>query len=138
MREELALALAADEVDDLVHRHPADEFALLVHDRCRNQVIPLERLGGVLCLVAGLERDDVAHHDFSDVVLELGDNQFGERQHALQALVPVDDEDLVGMVRQRVEAPQVPRDGLDRGVLAHADHVEIHEGADGVLGVRHR
>ncbi len=138
LREELALALAADEVDNLVYRHPADEFALLVNDWCRNQVIPLERLCGVLRLVTGLERDDVTHHDLSDIVLKFGDDQFGKRQHALQAFVPVDDEDLVGMVRQRVEAPQIPRDGLDRGVLAHADHVEIHKGADRVLGVRHR
>ena len=89
-------------------------------------------------LVAGLERDDVTHHDLSDIVLKFGDDQFGKRQHALQTLVPVNDEDLVGMVRQRIEAPQIPRDGLDRGVLAHADHVEIHEGADRILGVRHR
>ena len=89
-------------------------------------------------LVTGLERDDVTHHDLSNIVLKFGNDEFGKRQHALQALVPVNDEDLVGMVRERIEAPQIPRDGLDRGVLAHADHVEIHEGADRILGVRHR
>jgi hypothetical protein len=138
LRKELALAAGADEIDDLVDGHPADELALLVDDRGRDQVVALEGLGGFLRLVARLHRHDVGHHDLRHRVLELRDDQPRERQHAFEALVAVDHEDLVGVVRQGVEAAQVPRHGVDPRILAHALHVEVHERAGRVLRVGHR
>jgi len=55
-----------------------------------------------------------------------------------EALVAVDDEDLVGVMRQRVEPPQIARDCLHLRVLAHADDVEIHERSAASSGIGHR
>ena len=61
-----------------------------------------------------------------------------DRQHAQQLLVAVDDEDLVGLRRQLVEAAQVPQHDLERHVGAHADVLEVHQRADHVVVERHR
>ena len=50
----------------------------------------------------------------------------------------VDDEQLVGMVGQFIEAAQIAQDDPERNILAHGDDVEIHHRADRLLGVGHR
>ena len=42
------------------------------------------------------------------------------------------------MVRHFIQPAQIAQHDFDRDVLAHCDHVEIHQRADRVLGIRHR
>ena len=52
--------------------------------------------------------------------------------------VAVHDEELVGVVGQFVEAAQVAQHDFQGHVLAHGDHVEVHDGAHRIVRVGHR
>ena len=68
----------------------------------------------------------------------IGDDQRVDRQHAEQPLLAVDDEQLVGLRRQLVEAAQVAQHDLERDVGPHRDVLEIHQRADHVVVEGHR
>jgi hypothetical protein len=80
----------------------------------------------------------LGYHYRAHFAVQVGDDQAGERQDARQDLVAVDHEQLVGMARQLVEAPQVARRRLERHVLAHRDVFEVHQRAHRALGKRQR
>ena len=82
--------------------------------------------------------DDRRLHDVADERVRIGDDQPVERQHAQQRLVAVDDEQLVGLRRQLVEAAQVAQHDLERHVGPHLHVVEVHQRADHVLLEGHR
>ena len=65
--------------------------------------------------------------------LRIGDDQRVDRQHAQQPLVAVDDEHLVGLRRQLVEAAQIAEHDLERDVRPHGDVLEVHQRADHVV-----
>jgi hypothetical protein len=74
----------------------------------------------------------------ADQEVQVGDDEPRERQRALEALRPVDHEQLVGMVGQLVEAAQRARRRLQRHVLAHREVLEVHQRADRALRVGER
>ena len=59
-------------------------------------------------------------------------------QDAQQLLVAVDDEQLVGLRRQFVEAAQIPQHDFERHVRAHLQVLEVHQRADHVVVEGHR
>ena len=59
-------------------------------------------------------------------------------KHAEQLLVAVDDEQLVGLRRQLVEAAQVAQHDLERHVGADLHVLEVHQRADHVVLEGHR
>ncbi len=125
-------------VDDRVHRQPADQPPLGVDHRRGDQVVALE---GARCLaggVLGVEAQRVGDHCARHVEFQVGDDQPRQRQRALQHLVAIDDEQLVGVSWQLVEAPQVARHRLEGDVVAHRDVLEIHQRADRALGIGQR
>jgi hypothetical protein len=131
-------ALLPDVVDDCVDREAADQPAARIDHRRRDEVVALEGARRLARGILGLESQAVAHGDSHHVDLEVGDDEPRERQRALQRLVAVDDEELIGMARQLVEAPQVARHRFQRHVVAHRDVLEIHQRADRALGVGER
>jgi hypothetical protein len=80
----------------------------------------------------------LGHHHAGHLEMQVRDDEPRKRQGALEPLLAVDDEELVGVVGELVEAPQVARRSLQGHVVAHRDVVEVHERADGALGVGER
>jgi hypothetical protein len=78
----------------------------------RHQVVALEGVGGILGRVARLEREAPGQHYAAHRQLEVGDDEPGERQRAFQPALAVDDEQLVGVVGQLVQPPEVARRGF--------------------------
>ena len=80
----------------------------------------------------------LGHHHRAHLAVQVRDDQARERQRALQHLLAVDHEQLIGVVGQLVQAAQVARHRFQRHVLAHRDMVEIHQRADRAFRVRQR
>ena len=74
----------------------------------------------------------------STFVSGIRDDQRVDGQHAQQALAAVDDEHLVRLRRQFVEAPQVTQHDFERHVRPHGDVLEVHQRADHVVVEGHR
>ncbi len=85
-----------------------------------------------------MELDEFRLHHRGDRGPGIRDQQPVDRQQSLEPSGIVNHEQLVGVVRHFIEPAQVAQDDLDGNIVADADHVEIHQRADRVLGVRHR
>src|SRR3972149_1393347 len=70
--------------------------AAFAGDRRRRQVIALEGLRRVLRRIFGMELHALGHHDLTHFALEIRDDEPGERQRSLQALLAIDHEQLIG------------------------------------------
>jgi hypothetical protein len=131
------LGFVADVVDHRVHGDAADQLALRVDHRRRDQVVAFESLRRHVGLVVRFEGQGFGQHHHRDLRLRRIDQQHVQGQYAAQVFVAIDDEELVGMVGQFVEAAQVAQHHLQRHVLAHGDHLEVHQRADRVFRVGH-
>ncbi len=138
LRQHFLFAALADEVEHFVDRHAADQLAVRVDDRRGHEVVALERARRGLDVLVLQQLDDRRLHHVGHERVGFADDQPVERQHAEQALVAVDDEELVGLRRQLVEAAQVAQHHFERHVRAHLHVVEVHQRADHVLLERHR
>src|SRR5579859_7690261 len=135
--ELFGFAALADEVDDYVHRDAPDQPVRLVDHRCGYQVIALEGLRGLLRLVIRRQGDEFGVHHFAHQHLRVGHDQPVDRQDTLDGVAAVDHEHLVGMVGQFVYAPQITQYDFQGDVVAHGDHVEVHQCADRVFRIGH-
>jgi hypothetical protein len=135
--QHVAVAFLADVIHDRRHRDATDEFAAIVDHRGRHQLVALEGLRRLVGHLPRPEAHGVGQHDLGHELVRVVDEDTAHRQHALQDVAPVDNEELVGVVGQFVEAAQVAQHHLERDVLADGDHLEIHQRPDGFLGVRH-
>ena len=136
---ELALgARFADVVHHRIDREAAGEPAGGVDHRRRHQVVALEGARRVLGAILRIELHAFRHHHLAHLAIEVGDDQAGERQRALQHLVAIHHEQLVGVVGKLVEPTQVARHRFQRHVFTHGDMVEIHQRPDRALGVGKR
>ncbi len=133
MGEHLLLATPSDEIEHLVDRDAPDQLAVGVDDRRRHQVVALERARRHLGFLVPPQLDRWRLHHVGDARLGLADDDPVQGQHAEQALVLVDDEQLVRLRRKLLEAAQVAQHDLEGHIGAHLHVVEVHQGADHVL-----
>jgi len=138
LREEILLATLPDEVEHLVDRHATDQPVVGVEDGSRHEVVALERGGRHVGLLVLAQQHGRRLHDRLDHRLRVRDDQLVDRQHAEQSVVAVDDEHLVGLRRQFVEAAQVAQHHFERHVRPDRDVLEVHQRADHVVGEGHR
>jgi hypothetical protein len=138
LRQHLLLASRTHEIEHLVDRHAPDELVVGVDHRRRHEVVALERRRGLRRLLVLLQLDDRGLHDGGDQRLGFGDDELVHRQHTQQFLVAVDDEQLIGLRRQLVEAAQVTQHDFERDIGPHLQILEIHQRADHVVLEGHR
>ena len=136
-RQFLFLRVFLQHVHHLVDGDPADQAALFVHDRRRDQVVTFEGVGGIDVGVHRVQAEDLGLHDGVDQCFGFADQQARQRQGAAQLVGAVHHEDLVGMVGQFVQPAQVAQHDFQGDVFAHPHHVEVHDGAHGVFRVAH-
>ena len=132
------LGFLADVVHHRIDCHAADQLAFRIDHRRRDEVVALEGLGGLFGQVVGFELDEIGLHQRTDFDIDLIDQQNVERQHALEVFVAIDDEKLVGMIGKFVETAQITQHDFERHILAHGNHVEVHDRTDRLLRIGHR
>ena len=125
-----------DLLEHLVDRQHADDLLVQIHDGRRDQVVTLERLGGMVLAVARQEILRLRVHDLGDRERAVADEQLIDRQRALQHVVAIDDRQRRELRRQAAAAAQRRDRVLERHVGAHGDDVELHQRADAALGKR--
>ena len=125
-----------DLLEHLVDRQHADDLLVQIHDRCCDQVVTLERLGGVVFAIARQEILRLGVHDLADRERAVANEQLIDRQRALQHVVAVDHRHRRELCRQTAAAAQRRDRVLERDVGAYGDDVELHERAHAAFGER--
>ncbi len=103
----LGFRLFADEIDHGCHGDPPDQTPGVVDHRRRYQVVALESLRRRIGLVVRVQHQRIGQHQRCHVGLGLRDEHPIQRQHAAQMFLAVDDEELVGVIGQLIEAAQI-------------------------------
>ena len=125
-------------IDHRIDRKAADERIRGIDHRRRHQVVALERARRILGRILGMKTDAVGDHHLGDLLLQVRDDDSRKRQRALQALRAIDDEKLIRMAGQLVQAAQVSRRRFHRHVVANGDVLEIHQRADRAFRIGER
>jgi hypothetical protein len=128
----LQIRLVPDKVHDGIDGQAADELAPLVDDGCRNQVVALERLGGVADMIGRSERHRLSGRRRRDQGRRVGQDERRQRHRAAQHIPAVDHEDAIGLRRQSAEGAKIGEHPLNRVALRDrhpfARHVSTHAG----------
>ncbi|CAI8777271.1 hypothetical protein EMIT0215P_170069 [Pseudomonas serboccidentalis] len=131
--EDFAFALLTNQVDHFVDGQTADQLAVLVDHRGRDQVVTFERLSSVIGVFVRVKTHRIAGHDFSNLFFRIVDQQTLDRQHALEHAVVIDHEQFVGVARQLFETTQVTQNHFEADVLTDGHHLEVHQRTDLLL-----
>src|SRR5690606_39096097 len=99
----LFLRIFLNHVHHLGNGDTPDQAVLIVGNGCGYKIVAFECARCVGIRVEWIKGQEVGSHDFGDVQFGLADKQAGDGQGAAQLVVPVDNEDLVGVVGQFVQ-----------------------------------
>ena len=92
-------------------------------------------LGDLVLVGEHLDRGRLLDHELADRPVRGRDDEVAQREHAAQALLVVDDVDVVDRLRVGLQLAQ-PGDGLvGRELLAHGHELGGHDAAGRVLGI---
>ena len=130
MTELLGFVSLADEIDDYVHRDAPDKPVALIDHRRRYQVVAFERMRRLLRLVVRRQGNELGVHHGANQHFRIRHDEPVDRQHPFDDLVAIHHEHLVGVIGQFIHAPQIAQDDLQGNVVAHRNHVEVHQRAD--------
>ncbi len=111
------------------------QLAAIVDDRRRDEVVLLERLGGLRRGRAGGEAVEIDHHHVLDERGRIAPHQQMQRDGAADDLARVDREQAIGLVGDLAPRAQLVEHVGDRLRVAHRDDVLGHEPADRALVV---
>ena len=101
------LGVFADDIHHVIHGDTADQQLVLVNHRRRQNVQILEATRDVLTGQHHIKGLKVGVHDIADHRVRRAGHQPTEAQYALIAVLAVDHHDLVGVVRQVFQQPQI-------------------------------
>ena len=105
--ERLTLRLVAQEVEDRISRHAADQFAPLVGYGSRHEIVALERRGGVAGIVGDREHRRVRVHHAHNRRLWRRDDEPCDGHRSPQHVARVDDEDPIRVPWQCTARPKL-------------------------------
>ena len=108
--EDVLCGFVTDDIDDVVHRHDADELVRSIDDRDGEQVVARDNLGHLLLIRLGSHADRLGDHQIAQLFVGWLNDQLSQGQHADQVAAVVDHVDVkAGLV---VAVPLQPLDGL--------------------------
>ena len=125
-------SLFADDVDHVVDRDATQQLAVNVDDCRGHEVAVLEESRHFVRVGFGRDTRGFVIDDVADGLFRILGDEARERDGAEIAVVAVDNEQPVGLVRQFRAHAQVTQHDFHGDVGAHAHRVGVHEAAGGI------
>ena len=134
----LAVGFFAQYVHHGVYREAPHQAIGTIHHRRGNEIVALERRGGVGRVIGWFEAGDLFFHGVADVAVGIEHHHTLQRQAAEQMIVVVNHKQLIGVIRQLAKAAQIAHRRFDADIRPHRDNFKVHRRADGLVGIGQR
>ncbi|OIQ66667.1 hypothetical protein GALL_517620 [mine drainage metagenome] len=122
-------------VDHGIHCESSHQPVPAVNHRRRHQIVAVECIGGIGCVIFGVESHYLFRHHVGYSGIGVLGQQTLQRHYPAQGALAINDKQLVGLVRQFAETAQITQRDFKGDVGTDGDHVVIHQCADRVFRI---